>query len=154
MNNQDATDLATRINQAFPRGLQTAVWEEELTPLDAGRAGTAIARLRRTETNLTIARFWAEYRTINTTDASSRPQIADCNDCQNTGNAPNREMVKCADGTFLEMDISVGPCHCPRGRDNEQTLTGIVDNNHAELDRMFPNRHQEPTPNPRRSTAA
>jgi hypothetical protein len=145
MTRQEATDLATRINQTWPRGLATTVWEEELAPLDAGRAGTAIARLRRTEQTLSIARFWTEYRTINTTDGSTRPHIADCNLCQNTGTAPVSGMVKCADGTMLEMDVAVGPCTCPRGRDMENTLRGIVDGNQAELDRLFPNRHQEPT---------
>lgn len=151
MTRNDASDLATRINQAWPRGLATAVWEEELTPLDAGRAGTAIARLRRTETSLSIARFWTEYRTINTTDGSNRPQHPDCTKCENTGTAPITENVKCADGTFIELDTAAGPCICPRGRDMEPILGSIVDGNQAELDRMFPTRHQ---PREQRNPAA
>lgn len=144
MNRDEASNLATRISQTWPRGLNTSVWEDEMQHLDAGRAGTAIERLRRTEQHPpSIARFWAEYRAVNTTDGSNRPQIADCDECQNTGTAPVTGTVRCADGTDIVIDVGVGPCRCPRGRDTEDMLRGIVAGNDAELDRLFPNRHQQ-----------
>lgn len=67
MTRQEAEDLAIRISQSFPTrrgidGVAVDVWAEYLEPLDAGRAGTAYARLlRKLTAPPAIADFAAEY---------------------------------------------------------------------------------------------
>jgi GAF domain-containing protein len=141
MTHNEAAQLATRISQTWPRGLQTVVWEEELAQLDAGRAGTAIERLRRLEQHPpSIARFYAEYHAIQSHDASTRPPRRDCETCQNTGWAQVPGIVETATGPE-EMDVGVKPCRCPWGQEREHVHQTIRDWNHAELERLNPGRN-------------
>ena len=77
MTAQEADDLAKRIINAWRGGPPLNDWREELARLDAGMAGTAFVRLRRTiEDAPSIARFLAEYRAVRGPDIieSARPQ--------------------------------------------------------------------------------
>lgn len=66
-------NLAKRIINAVRTTAPYTEWQDALTNLDAGRAGTAFIRLRDThEDNLTIARFKAVYRTLHTTNSDTR----------------------------------------------------------------------------------
>lgn len=120
MNRNEATDLAVRIGQTF-NGPPTDIWEDDLQQLDAGRAGTAYARLRREHDQrwLSIAAFMAMYRSLNTDDASTVENV--CGECDNTGwvTAPDNVLEA---GTDHERRYSaVRPCRCPIGRDSEQS---------------------------------
>ena len=117
---QEATELAVRIGQCF-NGPPIDVWEEDLGQLDAGRAGTALARLRREHEHrwLSIAQFMNMYRSIQTTDGSNAEP--DCDECDNTGWVKATDIVLEA-GTDTERHYSaVKPCGCPVGRDRERT---------------------------------
>lgn len=67
MTPQEATDLAVRIDQSFPRrkgweGVSVDIWADRLEELDAGRAGTAYGRLLAKMTQApSISEFLAEY---------------------------------------------------------------------------------------------
>lgn len=70
----EADLLGKRIINCWRGGPPLAEWVEELTPLELGQAGTTYARLKRQlEHAPSIARFMAEYRTLDTHDASTRP---------------------------------------------------------------------------------
>lgn len=80
MRNDEADYLAKRIINMWRGGPPLAEWVEFLTELDAGQAGTVFARLTRTREHApTIATFLAEYRALDTHDASNRP--TPCPDC-------------------------------------------------------------------------
>lgn len=80
----EADELAKRIINAWHGGPPLAEWREELAPLDAGQAGTAYVRLKRTlEHAPSIARFLAEYRSLTMHDASN-PENK-CPSCSNSG---------------------------------------------------------------------
>lgn len=67
-------------------------WSEELVQLDIARVNTALVKLRRqVDGTLTIARFFAEYRSLQTEDASTTEQEV-CGRCDGTGwvDAPGR----------------------------------------------------------------
>lgn len=115
----EATDLAIRIGQCF-NGPPVDVWEDDLGPLDAGRAGTALARLRREHEHrwLSIAQFMNMYRAIHTDDPSS---VTVCGDCDNTGwvEAPNNVLEA---GTDHERRYTaVKPCRCSTGSERERS---------------------------------
>lgn len=138
----EATDLALRIAQTWPRGIATQVWEEELVELDAGRAGTALAKLRRSEKNApTIAVFFEVYQTISTTDRSTKP--TDCDTCGNTGVTARLVMHE-----GVEIWGPVSPCRCPWGEAKAPALAKAVLENERELDRLLPSRHQNRTAEP------
>lgn len=114
----EAADLATRISQSWPRGVNTSVWEDVLTPLDAGAAGTAYVRLLHTEnTSPTVAKFLDMYRSIRASDirAEDRP---DCDRCGSTGWERGADIVRTdADGTECYRTTSVAPCRwCDTGK--------------------------------------
>jgi len=63
----ETAHLVERIVQTWPTGPRGRIWTEALEPLDAGRAGTAYARLRASEEHPpSIARFMAVYRSLDT----------------------------------------------------------------------------------------
>ena len=138
-----AADLAVRFAQMWPRHIPAREWEEELVGLDDGAAGTTFARLKRdSERPPTIAQFYAVYRTLNTTDASTarRP---DCGHCENHGWKPALDQAGHEHG--------VEPCHCQHGDDRRAVHQAVITHNHTELDRLFPGRHN---PRTTRSPAA
>lgn len=92
MNNDEAHNLAFRILETF-QGPPGHVWEEELADLDAGRAGTAYAQLRRNHKArwLSIADFIERYRMLNVDDASTRGP--DCLLCGGDGWVRARDHV-------------------------------------------------------------
>lgn len=107
----EADALAKRIINSFRGGPPLADWVEELTRLDAGRAGTAYARLRATLDHApTIARFMVEYNALDTERPGTRPP---CGDCGDTGwiDAPDRVWPD------ERTSSQVKPCpHCDEGR--------------------------------------
>ena len=112
MTPQDAAELATRISQTWRGGPATHVWEEELENLDAGRAGTTYAKLRReAEHAPTIARFHALYRTTGQPEAPES-----CHRCDGTGWERARDHVA-QDRHGDEIRYAqVAPCrHCRNG---------------------------------------
>lgn len=117
---QEATDLAVRITQCFT-GPPIDIWEEDLGTLDAGQAGTTLARLRREHEQrwLSIAAFMAMYRSLDTTDAST--PVNTCHHCDNTGWVRAPDVVR-NEGTDTEYhDTSVKPCDCDEGQQRRRT---------------------------------
>lgn len=112
---QEATDLAVRIGQCF-NGPPIDVWEEDLGQLDAGRAGTALARLRREHEHrwLSIAQFMAAYRSVRTDDASNA--VPHCDECDNTGWKPAADLVRNPGTETEHRNTQVRPCTCQDGR--------------------------------------
>jgi len=78
---QDASTIAVKLSQAWPRSsIATDVWEEELAPLDRGRAEETVRQLRRTEEHApSIARFLSAYRNL----AGTAPIEWICPTCNN-----------------------------------------------------------------------
>ena len=68
MNRPEAEALTARIRETWSTGGPSEkVWTEELQALDAGRAGTALARLRHSEDRCpTIHRFLEAYQLVQT----------------------------------------------------------------------------------------
>jgi len=120
MTSAEATALAVRISQCFT-GPPVDVWEEDLANLDAGRAGTALARLRRDHDQrwLSVAAFLAMYRSIHTDDAST---VEKCGWCDASGWVQVDDLVINA-GTDREYrDSQVVPCsHCSHGKQAERS---------------------------------
>jgi hypothetical protein len=84
MTTTEADELAKRIINTWRGGPPLTEWRDELLPLDAGQAGTAFARLKRTLENApSIARFLAEYRSLQMHDASNPDDK--CPECSNSG---------------------------------------------------------------------
>lgn len=112
---QEATDLAVRIGQCF-NGPPIDVWEEDLGNLDAGRAGTALARLRREHEHrwLSVAQFMNMYRSIHTEDASTA--APECGECDNTGWRPAPDLIRNGGTDAEHRNTQVRPCDCPDGR--------------------------------------
>lgn len=107
----EATELGKRIINAWHGAAPLAQWIEELIELDAGRAGTAFVRCRRElEHAPSIARFMAEYKSLDTTDGSSRPE---CGWCWRTG------WIEAGRYEYKgDVQTGVQPCpHCDTGRD-------------------------------------
>lgn len=107
----DADTLAKRIINTWRGGPPLRDWTEVLTPLDAGRAGTAYARLRaRNDHPPSIAQYIAEYNQLDT----ARPGEHDpCGDCNSTGwiDAPDRHWPEGRTSTQMK------PCpYCDEGR--------------------------------------
>jgi len=148
----EATDLAVRIGQTWPRsGIAPQVWEEELVELDHGRAGTAFVRLRRELRSApSIAEFLTEYRAVDIADGGTRPRFADCATCGNAGVV--HVSPDAADGRML-LD-GVKPCRCPRGDERRAGIERIIARNAAELDRLLPGRRLVPAPDDQPPAAA
>jgi hypothetical protein len=146
MTRDEATDLATRISQTWPRGVSAAVWEDELVELDAGRAGTTLVKLRRVAKHApSIAEFWEMYQSVNTSDRSTRPP--DCSSCDNQGTVASLEPRTVeVDGAPVEIEAwgPVRPCRCEWGQAKADGMAKAVAANGRELDRLFPARHQQP----------
>lgn len=108
MNTNEAAVLAAKIRGAFD-GPTVDVWEEDLAELDAGRAGTAFARVRRAHKArwLSIGEFMDHYRAVHTEQTST---TVDCADCDTTGWTPGPSIKR--DGTTY---TTVRPCRCPAG---------------------------------------
>jgi hypothetical protein len=142
MNREDARSLATRLSQGWPKGLTASAWEDAITDLDAGQAGTAFVRLQQTindPTGPTVAAFLAYYRTLDT----RRPEhVASCDTCDSTGWKPVIEPHP--DGT--ERHTGVTPCHCPHGRRREEVHQRILDHNADELARLGLGHDNDPRP--------
>jgi hypothetical protein len=139
MTRNEATDLAIRIAQSWQRGLATSIWEEELLELDHGRAGTTIARLRRSETHPpNIARFHDMYNTIDA-DNHHEQTHPNCATCDNTGWQPHVEHID-----NEEYTTGVTPCRCPWGTDRRQIHADIIRRNTNELTRLHPTRNTTP----------
>lgn len=110
MNPHEATDLAVRILGCW-KGPNAREWEETLISIDAGRAGTAFARLRREHDKqwLSIAEFLQVANALRTDD----PVKTDpCQWCDDTGWVQADDIVK-PGGTWPE------PCRACKGASNE-----------------------------------
>ena len=84
MNGHEADALAARIAGTWRGGPIASVWAEELLDLDAGTAGTAYARLRRSEDSMpTVSRFLYEYRQLRTVSVQPLPEDK-CKACDGT----------------------------------------------------------------------
>lgn len=81
-----AGSLATTIAQTWPRISAVDIWEEELLPLDHGRAEEAYRRLRREAKHPpAIAEFLAAYRNLLGTAPPRDAGDYDCHSCQDWG---------------------------------------------------------------------
>jgi hypothetical protein len=131
----EATELAKRIINCWTGGPPLREWIDALTPLHPGRAGTAYIRLRNTQTHApTIARYIAEYRTLQTDDPSTRTPT--CPTCTGTGWTEA--------GWFAAHGhpyTASRPCLCPDGQratasaiwQNAPTVTLITENEAEHL---------------------
>lgn len=89
-------------------------WLDTLERLDAGAAGTALARLRKSRTDMpTLRDLRNEYRAI---DTASQHQHHNCDTCGYDGlkhyhrtDCPEPHREDCG------HNCPVGPCHCPNG---------------------------------------
>lgn len=119
MNRQEATELATKFSQTWPRGPVTQVWEEELAECDAGRAGTAFAKMRRElEHAPSVAKFFSFYRALHV--AGDEPA---CSQCGGAGAVPPSDPIVvhgrfCAShgGGGCDCTGVAAWCRCPEGR--------------------------------------
>ena len=115
----DATNLAVRILKTFT-GPAAEDWEEELLHLDAGRAGTAFARLRREHDHqrLSIAHFLSVYRSLNTEDGSTKKP--ECGWCDGTGWTQTKQRHQLNGNVYSGVE----PCtRCDEGRAREVSET-------------------------------
>lgn len=143
MNRTEASDLATRISQTWPRGIGANVWEDELVDLEVGRAGTAFVKLRRTARSApSIAEFFEMYSSLHTEDRSTRPD--DCPRCDNQGTVAT--MIRTDSGAEVWGPVSA--CSCEWGRRKADALAKAAAWNVRELDRIFPARHDTPSAPP------
>jgi hypothetical protein len=143
MTRDDATALAVKIHQTWPRGLNAEIWEEELADYHTGPAGTAYVRLRRTSSRPpSIAEFHAEYCTH--LDHQPGPEHPDCPVCDNTGTKPvtdhRRHRTGCTSTAPVDHKDdchchAIEPCHCPWGTNTATIITRIHAHNTRELDR-------------------
>lgn len=149
----EADQLAKRIINTFHGGPPLDDWREELARLDAGQAGTAYARLRSKLDNApSIAKFLAEYHSLNTHDGS-KPKH-DCGWCDNTGWVETRQHV-------FRGHVYSGcqPCtQCSEGRQREtcELWTKAPDREFitdAEADRLIKACRAAHPSNPRQETA-
>lgn len=126
----EAADLATRISQTWPRGVNASVWEEVLTELDGGAAGTAYVRLRSSETNApSIAKFMETYRSIRSTQMPAEP-AARCLICDGTGWEPAADHVVTINGEEAQRYSQVAPCPaCDAGDKMKRTRVEILRRN-------------------------
>ena len=108
----EADELGKRIINNWRGGPPLAEWREELAELDAGKAGTAYVRLRRTlEHAPSIARFIAEYKSLDTDDASTKDK---CGWCANGWTETQRHLA------HGHPYYGWQPCNrCNEGRANE-----------------------------------
>lgn len=121
MTETEATELAKRIINTWRGGPNLQDWTEELTTLNQGQAGTTYHRLRRTlEHAPSVARFLAEYRTLDTTDASTRP---DCSHCDRTGWTPTDDLILDWMHNRPRRYTQVQPCTCPAGDQAQRSNT-------------------------------
>jgi len=103
MNRHEYEALTARIRETWSHGGPSEkTWHEELAELDAGRAGTALARLRRSEERCpSIHRFYEAYRLVETEHSHpyERPRCATCdgNRWVPTSNERNATVVRCPD---------------------------------------------------------
>lgn len=115
MTHMEACDLATRVLEVFS-GPPAHVWEEVLLDLDAGTAGTAIARLTRTHERrwLSPAEFLGAYRSLDTKDPGNRPKR--CDSCDDSGWVEAEPFTRDADSEHPRTYTAWEPCRCPEGR--------------------------------------
>lgn len=114
MNTDTAKVLAVRIASTWHGGPKIPEWVEYLAALDEGTAGTALARLIRSEEHSpSIAKFNATYKALHTASRAEHDHPG-CDWCDSTG------FVDCLDdrrhasycnhrGT---KPLDVGDCHC------------------------------------------
>ena len=115
MTTDEANDLAKRIINTWRSGPPLDVWREELARLDAGTAGTAYAKLRRTiEHAPSIARFLAEYNSLSTDRPDDRPP---CLLCDNSGWIQATDLVMPDERRYT----TVRPCQCHHGQEAERS---------------------------------
>lgn len=113
MTPNEAATIAAKILARFT-GPPADAWEETLATLDAGRAGTALARITRSHEHrwLSIAQFLAIYNGLHMDDASTKPK---CGWCDGTGWLETLQHV--ARG---QVYSGVEPCtRCNEGRARE-----------------------------------
>ncbi len=112
---------ATWFNRLPPAQLN--VWIEALCDLDEGAAGTAYARLRGRESNMTVARFCAEVRSIRTTDGGTerRPPCGACDDSGWIEAEPYVDTASVMANGKHPTYTQVKPCVCREGRARENS---------------------------------
>jgi hypothetical protein len=121
MNRSAASAIATRIAQTWPSmRIPTDLWEDALTPLDEGSAGTTYARLRTSAQHPpTIADFMATYRGLHT--ATLEPVTHACERCNREG------WVSFQAERLGAVYTGIRPCSCPAGRQHDGTWSRIID---------------------------
>jgi len=114
MTETEARDLAVRLTASWPNypGVDISTWIDELRPLDAGTAGTAIVRLRRElERPPSIHRFFLAYRAL---DTDSRREGSGCDACSGSGWVPAPDRVH-GTGDDARHIGQARPCNCADG---------------------------------------
>lgn len=111
----EAETLAVRMVRTWRGGPPADVWLEELTPLDAGAAGTAYARLRRSQTKPpTVAEFIKCYHSLVMVDGG-RPALEECDRCEGTGWVEADPFYRNQTALGERPTSQVEPCSCGEG---------------------------------------
>lgn len=132
MKPDEARTLATRLCQGWPKGLSATAWEDAISDLDSGAAGTTFARLQATviePTGPTVATFLALYHTLDTRRPEHHP---DCHTCNGHG----WQYQTTTDPDGIEHIHGVHPCHCPHGRQYDEPHRNAINHNNNELARL------------------
>lgn len=118
----EAAVLADKLKSSWPSSKITPeVWAEELLPLDAGRVGTAIVRLRRElEHPPSIVRFLQEYRALRTVGRPRDPFSHECDVCEDVGWVDAGHVQ---DDQFTRAGVK--PCTCKAGQELEPVFGRI-----------------------------
>jgi hypothetical protein len=116
MSPAEADDLAKRIINTWRGGPPLVEWRQELEQMDAGTAGTAYMRLKRTmEHAPSIARFWGEYNALDTRDGGN---AINCYACADVGWAAHESSK--GDPLYFEFSgrwySAARPCSCNAGQ--------------------------------------
>jgi len=127
MTPEQAKNVVRVMAAAWPDGTwnDTAVriWTDDLTDLDEGTAGTALARLRKTwratgkQTHPSLSEFMDTYKAV---DTYRPPERHDCDRCDGTG----WEYTTTADASGNQWP-AVAPCKCSNGRTRDGVYAGI-----------------------------
>lgn len=124
MREHERDALIVRIRGTWTRGgPSNEAWESLLDPLDAGAAGTTLARLaRELEHAPSIARFLQTYKSTRTRDTDPIPSEAVCSLGRCDGSGWLDHPFRSGEHTYT----GVRPCSCRYGRGREAVYRSIV----------------------------
>ena len=140
----DATTTAKLVELivgTWPNGPKGVVWTRVVASLDPPAAAHQTWRnLARTEQRISVAQFVAEHRRLVLAGDLVTPAAA-CNNCDGHG-----WLTTWWESTGGRIYEGCYPCSCPAGQSHVDMHQRVIDDNRAELNRLFPYRLITPTP--------